>query len=54
MNDLQTAVEANAAIENIYFNELGQWIFFPNPDFPQVKTRDEVLAPEAVPVTTKK
>ena len=59
MNELQTAVTGRPMVENIYLNEKGEWLFYPHPDFPIVKTRAEILgeAPvknDTAPVTISK
>ena len=54
LNDLQTAVTANENLENIYFNENGDWLFHEHTDFPIVKTRAEVLGTPLATVTSAK
>ena len=43
MTNLQKSVSGNSAIEKVYLNENGDWLFYEHPDFPIVKTREEVL-----------
>ena len=47
LNDLQTTVAATESIENVYLNENGDWLFYEHPDFPIVKTREDIL--ESIP-----
>lgn len=46
MTELQKHLLSNQRHKAVYFNEKGEWLFFPHPSFPIVKSRNEVLEPE--------
>ena len=46
IQDLQAHVANNPRISRIYFNYKGEWQFHERPEYPLVKTRDEVLESE--------
>lgn len=55
MNTLENLKETLANkpnIKKVYFNENGEWLTYPRPNFPIEKTREEVLGETAAEVKT--
>lgn len=44
MQELQQYLKSRPDIVSVYFNEAGEYVFFPRPGFDQKMNRDEVLA----------
>jgi hypothetical protein len=51
--ELIAIVEANEAIETIYLNESGSWLFAEREGFTNVVTRAEMLTPKTMEKETK-
>lgn len=51
LEDLKQTLISRPNIKKVYFNENGEWLTYPRKNYPNEKTREEVLGEEALEVS---